>query len=87
MSPRRDPWIRVRSGWTQSSHPGWRWECLRCGHVGFQRSHRWTDYVLAKKGKVDLHPQQRCIQAADLHTAKHHPELARWPERTRPCRY
>lgn len=66
------PPITIRRHVTESGKRGYRWQCL-CGASGMHRFDRWTDHVRAVQGRLDPHPWQRCVDAANWHLKRHHP--------------
>jgi hypothetical protein len=73
MASRRRP-IWVRKTWRQHDHRvGYRWTCDLCPRSGgFHAFHRWTDYVMAKRGKQAEHPWLRAMEGANLHYHRYH---------------
>lgn len=66
------PIITIRRHVTESGKHGWRWTCRLCRAAGMHHLDRFTDRVLARYGKQDAHPQQRCIEAAERHVCRTH---------------
>lgn len=66
------PIITIRRHTTESGKRGWRWTCRLCRAAGMHHQDRWTDYVLARHGRADPHPMQRCIAGGESHVFRMH---------------
>jgi hypothetical protein len=68
----RPIWVR-KSTREYNGRIGYRWTCDLCPRSGgFHGFGRWTDYVLAKRGKEAEHPWIRAMAGANLHYHRYH---------------
>lgn len=73
MTEREPSPITVRKTVTWLGRVAWLWECSVHVHSrGYHRPDRRLDRYLARLGKKDRHPWQRCMDGANNHYHRYH---------------